>query len=63
LHHLCCYVDDVDAEVSNLVAQGTKKLIGTPGAFAYLNSGPGGVIFELLKRPASVERGLKDGRA
>ena len=51
LHHLGFYVDDVEAEVSNLVAQGAKLLIADPGHFAYLDSGgPGGVIFELMKR-------------
>ena len=53
LHHLAFYVDDVDAEVSNLVAQGAEQIIGAPGAFAYLDSGgPGGVIFELMRKPA-----------
>jgi len=51
LHHLGFYVDDVEGEVSNLLAQGAKLLLGDPGRFAYLGSGgPGGVIFELIKR-------------
>ena len=51
LHHLGFYVDDVDGEASNLVAQGAKLLITDPGNFAYLESGgPGGVIFELMRR-------------
>jgi len=51
LHHLGFYVDDVDGEVSNLVAQGVKLLLTDPGNFAYLESGgPGGVIFELMRR-------------
>lgn len=51
LHHLGFYVDDVDGEVSNLLAQGAKLLITDPGNFAYVESGgPGGVIFELMKR-------------
>ena len=53
LHHLGFYVDDVDAEASNLVAQGAKLLIQDPGNFAYLDAGgPGGAIFELMKRPS-----------
>ena len=49
LHHVGFYVDDVDAEVSKLVAQGAKLLAHTPGRFAYFETGgPGGVIFELL---------------
>ena len=52
LHHLGFYVDDVDAEAANLVAQGAKLLITDPGNFAYLDAGgPGGAIFELMKRP------------
>lgn len=51
LHHLGFYVDDVDGEASNLVARGAKLLITDPGNFAYLESGgPGGVIFELMRR-------------
>lgn len=53
LHHLGFYVDDVDAEAANLVAQGAKLLIADPGNFAYLDSGgPGGAIFELMRRPS-----------
>ena len=53
LHHLGFYVDDVDAEAAKLVAQGAKLLITDPGHFAYLDSGgPGGAIFELMKRPS-----------
>jgi methylmalonyl-CoA/ethylmalonyl-CoA epimerase len=51
LHHLGFYVDDVDAEATNLVAQGAKLFIHDPGRFAYLDAGgPGGAIFELMKR-------------
>ena len=51
LHHLGFYVDDVDGEASNLVARGAKLLLTDPGNFAYLESGgPGGVIFELMRR-------------
>ncbi len=52
LHHIGFYVDDVDAEVANLAAQGAKVFIHDPGKFAYLDaSGAGGAIFELMKRP------------
>jgi len=52
LHHIGFYVDDVDAEAANLIAQGAKLLIQDPGNFAYLDAGgPGGAIFELMKRP------------
>jgi len=51
LHHLGFYVDDVDGEVSKLLAQGAKLILTDPGNFAYLESGgPGGVIFELMRR-------------
>ncbi|MBW2062217.1 MAG: VOC family protein [Deltaproteobacteria bacterium] len=56
LHHLGFYVDDVDKEASKLVADGAKLLITDPGRFAYLDcGGPGGVIFELMKRPDPQE--------
>ncbi len=52
IHHLGFYADDVDGEAANLVKQGAKVLIANPGNFSYLDTGgPGGVIFELLKRP------------
>ena len=52
LHHIGFYVDDVDAETANLVAQGCKLFIHDPGNFAYLDAGgAGGAIFELIKRP------------
>ncbi len=52
IHHLGFYVDDVDSEAARLVAQGAKVLFANPGSFIYLDSGgPGGVIFELIKRP------------
>jgi 4-hydroxyphenylpyruvate dioxygenase-like putative hemolysin len=51
LHHLGFYVDDVDAGVKKLVREGAKLLIHDPGRFAYLDAGgPGGTIFELMKR-------------
>ena len=51
LHHLCFFVDDVDAELANFVAQGAKVLAHSPGSFAYFETGgPGAVIFELLPK-------------
>ena len=51
LHHLGFYVDDVDGEASNLMAQGANLLMTDPGNFAYVDSGGhGGVIFELIKK-------------
>ncbi|UCH51777.1 MAG: VOC family protein [Chloroflexota bacterium] len=52
LHHIGCYVDDVDTEVKNLVSQGVKLFIHDPGRFAYLDAGgAGGAIFELIQKP------------
>jgi methylmalonyl-CoA/ethylmalonyl-CoA epimerase len=52
LHHLGFYVDDLDAQVDELVAKGAKLFVHDPGRFAYLDSGgPGGAIFELMQRP------------
>jgi methylmalonyl-CoA/ethylmalonyl-CoA epimerase len=52
VHHIGFYVDDVDAEVKNLVSQGVKLFIHDPGRFAYLDAGgAGGAIFELMQRP------------
>jgi len=53
LHHLGFSVDDLDDAVSKLVAQGAKVVSGGQGNFVYLETGgPGGVIFELVKRRA-----------
>ena len=53
LHHVATNVTDVDAAVEKLVAEGGEKLIGIPGAMAYVDTkGPGGVIMELLKTRA-----------
>jgi catechol 2,3-dioxygenase-like lactoylglutathione lyase family enzyme len=50
LHHVSATVADVDAECEALVAEGGEKLIGIPGAMAYVDlKGPGGLILELLK--------------
>ena len=52
IHHIGFFVDDVDGEAKNLVAQGAKLIIHDPGNFAYLDAGgPGGAIFELMRRP------------
>ena len=52
LHHICCRVDDVDAAVAKLVAEGGEVMVSTPGTFAYVNiGGPGSVILELLRSP------------
>ena len=52
LHHVAANVADVDAAAEKLVAEGGEKLIGIPGAMAYVNiGGPGSVILELLKTP------------
>ena len=51
LHHVGTYVDDVDAVTAELVKKGAKLLVHDPGQFAYLDAGgPGGAIFELMKR-------------
>jgi len=51
LHHLGFFVDDLEGEVAKLVAQGAKVLNEGPGMFAYLDTGgPGGVIYELIRR-------------
>ena len=51
VHHLGFYVDDVDAEAEKLVREGATLLIHDLGRFAYLDAGgPGGAIFELMKR-------------
>ena len=52
LHHLGFYVDDVDAEAGKVVAVGGEVLSTMPGRFAYMDTGgPGGVIFEVIRRP------------
>jgi methylmalonyl-CoA/ethylmalonyl-CoA epimerase len=51
VHHIGFYVDDVEAEVKKLAAQGVKVLLHDPGRFAYLDAGGvGGAIFELIQR-------------
>jgi len=49
VHHIGFYVDDVDADVAELVKEGANVLIHDPGRFAYVDAGgPGGAIFELM---------------
>ena len=56
LHHLGFFVDDFEGEVANLLAQGVKVLSEGPGIYAYLDTGgPGGVIFELIKKSVMDE--------
>ena len=51
VHHLCFFVDDVEAEVANLVEQGAKIIETVQGRYAHIDTGgPGGIIFELLSR-------------
>jgi methylmalonyl-CoA/ethylmalonyl-CoA epimerase len=55
LHHMGFYVDDVDAEAKKVVAAGGEVLSSMPGRYAYLGTGgPGGVIFEVIRRPDQV---------
>ncbi len=53
LHHIGFRVDDVDAQVRELVSKGAKLFIHDPGRFAYLDAGgAGGAIFELIQKVA-----------
>jgi len=55
LHHLGFFVDDVDGEAANRVAEGAKIIIQNPGQWVYLDpGGPGGVIFELMQRRGKI---------
>ena len=55
LHHLGFFVDDVDGEAANRVAQGAKIIMQKPGEWIYLDcSGPGGVIFELMRKRGKI---------
>jgi methylmalonyl-CoA/ethylmalonyl-CoA epimerase len=54
VHHIGWHVDDVDAAVASLTAQGARLIVHDPGQFAYLDAGgPGGAIFELMQKKAS----------
>lgn len=51
VHHIGFFVDDVDADVAQLLKDGANVLIHDPGRFAYVDAGgPGGAIFELMAR-------------
>jgi methylmalonyl-CoA/ethylmalonyl-CoA epimerase len=51
LHHLGFFVDDLEGEVNNLLAQGARVLSSGAGTYAYLDTGgPGGIIFELIRK-------------
>ena len=50
LHHISFVVDNLEGESNNLIAQGARVLSSEPGVYAYLETGPGGVIFELLQK-------------
>ena len=52
LHHLGFQVDDVDGEAAKVVDAGGTVLNAAPGRYAYMDTGgPGGVIFEVIRRP------------
>ena len=54
LHHLSFFVDDPDGEVAKLVEQGAEIMLQRPGQLAYLDCGPGGVIFEPQRRRGRI---------
>ena len=60
IHHIAFTADDVPKEVADLEAKGVESIAKSPtGGWAYLEStGPGGVIFELMKK-ADYERHLR----
>ena len=55
LNHWGFFVDDLEGETANLVAQGATIVAQQPGSWVYLDcGGPGGVIFELMKRRGKI---------
>ena len=55
LNHWGFFVDDLEGETANLVAQGATIVAQQPGGWVYLDcGGPGGVIFELMKRRGKI---------
>ena len=55
LHHWGFFVDDLDGETANLVTQGATIIAQQSGSWVYLDcGGPGGVIFELMKRRGKI---------
>lgn len=63
IHHIAFMVDDVQAEVSRLTANGVKLLAHGGAEWAYfLSGGPGSTIFELMRRTSYElikEKGLQ----
>lgn len=55
LHHLGCFVDDVDGSVADLEKQGVDVMLHRRGQFAYMDTrDPGGVIFEPQRRREKI---------
>ena len=56
LNHWGFFVDDLKGETDNLVAQGATIVAqGPPDSWVYFDcGGPGGVIFELMKRRGKI---------
>ncbi len=55
LHHLGCFVDDVDGAATDLAEQGVEIMLQRPGQFVYLDTrSPGGVIFEPQRRRGKI---------
>ena len=55
LHHLGCFVDDVDAAADDLAEQGVGIMLQRPGQWVYLDTrSPGGVIFEPQRRRGKI---------
>jgi predicted enzyme related to lactoylglutathione lyase len=58
LHHWGFFADDVDGEAAKLVERGAKIVQQKPGQWIYLDcGGPGGVIFELMRRRGRITDG------
>ncbi len=55
LHHLGCFVDDVDGAATDLAEQGVEIMLQRPGQFVYLDTrSPDGVIFEPQRRRGKI---------
>ena len=55
LNHWGFFVDDVDGEAAKLVERGASIVAQSPGQWIYLDcGGPGGVIFELMRRRGRI---------
>ena len=55
LHHLGCFVDNVDEAATNMVEQGVEIMGQRPGQWVYLDTrDPGGVIFEPQRRRGKI---------